>query len=355
MKRIVLIGYGTAGAVFHAPLIHACPNLELAAIVTSSPTRREQAIHHYPEVPLLDNSDAAFSEDFGFDAVVVATPHSSHVPIASRAIEAGLGVVVDKPLAIDGQQASQFADLVVTSGAVASVFQNRRWDGDFLTAAELIRDGSLGTVHVFESTFDRWRPQPRADSWRERNTAKEGGGVLMDLGPHLVDQAVSLFGPVESVYAQLNTRRADVQAEDDVLMLLQHDSGVQSRLSASATSAHPHPRFHISGSQGAYVKYGLDVQESQLRSGLLPSSPGWGEEETRRWGMLSNGVTEAPVQTSPGRWGTFYAQFAGALIDPQAGVPVPVTQLVHVSDILDAVKLSAVDRRAVPVTTSLRP
>lgn len=355
MKRIVLIGYGTAGAVFHAPLIHACPNLELAAIVTSSPARREHATHHFPEARLLDDTDAAFGEDSGFDAVVVATPHASHVPIASRAIGAGLGVVVDKPLATDGRQAAQFADLVVTSGAVASVFQNRRWDGDFLTAAELIQDGSLGTVHVFESTFDRWRPQPRADSWRERNPATQGGGVLMDLGPHLVDQAVSLFGPVGSVYAQLNTRRADVQAEDDALMLLQHDCGVQSRLSASATSAHPHPRFHISGSEGAYVKFGLDVQESQLRGGLLPGSPGWGQEEPARWGMLSNGVTERAVHTSPGRWGNFYAQFAAALSDPRAGVPVPVTQLVHVSDILDAAKLSALERRAVPVKSSFRP
>ena len=267
--RAGIAGYGLAGAVFHAPLIEAVDGLSVAAVMTRSPERAAQV----PEgVRVVQDLDALMSD---VDFVVVATANSAHVPIALAAIERGLPVVVDKPLAVTSADARQLVD----AGGRLTVFQNRRWDGDFLTVKRLIGEGALGRVTRFESRFERFRPEVSADVWRESADAAEGGGLLLDLGTHLVDQAVQLFGPPVSVHSEIDKRRPGAQVEDDVFLALEHAGGERSHLWMSVVAPLHGPRFRVSGLKDGFGSDGLDPQEGQLRDGMRPGDPGWGEAE----------------------------------------------------------------------------
>ncbi|MBP2319878.1 putative dehydrogenase [Kibdelosporangium banguiense] len=304
--RVGLIGYGTAGAVFHAPLIATTPGMTLQSVVTSR------------EVPSgvqrLDRPDQLWEDH---DLVVVATPNRTHVPLATEALHAGLPVVVDKPFAPSVAEARALTALAAERDLALTVFQNRRWDGDFLTVKELIRTGPLGRVVRFESHFDRWRPVPK-DTWKEQPGRGEAGGVLFDLGSHVIDQALQLFGPVRSVHSEVNRHRDGVQVDDDFFLALTHESGFVSHLGSSTLAAHPAPRFRVLGTTTAYTKYGLDVQESQLKSGLRPGDPGFGEEPESSWGLLG----DASVPTKHGCYQYFYNSMVSVLRD---GAPVPVS------------------------------
>jgi len=294
--RVGLVGYGLAGAVFHAPLVAATPGLELAAVVTRDPARRAKAAADFPGARLLDAPDALFAPGADVDLVVVASPNATHAPLARAAIAAGRHVVVDKPVARTAAEVTALAAAARAAGVVLAPFHNRRWDGDFRTVRRLVADGALGTVLRFESRFDRWRPAPRA-GWKEAGGPAEGTGVLYDLGPHLVDQAVTLFGPVESVYAELDRRRpGDAAVDDDAFVALRHASGVRAHLWASAAAAQPGPRFRVMGARAAYVKWGLDPQEAALAAGARPGDAGWGGEPPDRWGAL--GVEGAPGEVA---------------------------------------------------------
>ena len=324
--RVGLVGYGLAGAVFHAPLVAATPGLELAAVVTRDPARRAKAAADFPGARLLDAPDALFAPGADVDLVVVASPNATHAPLARAAIAAGRHVVVDKPVARTAAEVTALAAAARAAGVVLAPFHNRRWDGDFRTVRRLVADGALGTVLRFESRFDRWRPEPRA-GWKEAGGPAEGTGVLYDLGPHLVDQAVTLFGPVESVYAELDRRRpGDAAVDDDAFVALRHASGVRAHLWASAAAAQPGPRFRVMGARAAYVKWGLDPQEAALAAGARPGDAGWGGEPPDRWGAL--GVEGAPgdeavrpVATERGAYEQFYAGVLAAVRD---GAPPPV-------------------------------
>src|SRR4051812_42646215 len=211
-KRVGLIGYGLAGAAFHAPLIAAVPGLDLAAIVTRDEERRAGARERHPEAELLESADELWERDV--DLVVVAAPNRAHVPLAKAAIAAGVPVVVDKPLAPSAAAARELVDEAHAAGVMLTVFHNRRWDGDFLTARRLIEAGELGRVLRFESRFERWRPEIKA-GWRELPDPDEAGGVLFDLGSHLVDQALQLFGPVRRLHAEVDCRRPGARVDDD--------------------------------------------------------------------------------------------------------------------------------------------
>jgi predicted dehydrogenase len=313
--RVALAGFGLAGRVFHAPLIAATPGLELATVVTGNEERAEQARAAYPGVQVVADADAALAEH---DLFVVATPNRSHVPLALGALEAGLHVVIDKPLAVSAADGQRVVDAAREAGRVASVFQNRRFDGDFLTARGLIEAGELGDVWRFESRFERWRPEPKPGAWRERGEPDEGGGLLYDLHSHLIDQALQLFGPVASLHAEIDRRRPGVQADDDAFVALEHESGVRSHLWASAVAAQLGPRFRILGSRAAYVKWGLDPQEPQLDSGLRPGDPGYGEDPDD--GMLGTDDDKRPVKTERGRYEAYYEQLRDAITD---GAPPP--------------------------------
>lgn len=347
--RVGLVGYGLAGSVFHAPLIAATEGLALDTVVTSNPERQRQARAEFPDVRVATTPGELFDRAGELDLIVIASPNKTHVPLATTALEAGLPVVVDKPLAGTAAEARELAALAEERGLLLSVFQNRRWDNDFLTLRELIDKGDLGEVHRFESRFERWRPQLKG-GWRESGDPAEIGGLLYDLGSHVVDQALVLFGPVTSVYAESDIRREGARTDDDTFIALTHASGVRSHLYVSATTAQLGPRFRVLGSKAGYVKHGLDPQEAALREGLRPAAPGtdWGTEPEELWGRVGSGESPVtgggtPVPTLPGDYPAYYAAVARAL---RSGAPNPVTALEAAAalDVLEAARRSAQEK-----------
>lgn len=346
-----LVGYGLAGSVFHAPLIAATEGLVLDTVVTSNAERQEQARAEFPDVRVAAAADDLLARADELDLVVIASPNKTHVPLATAALKAGLPAVVDKPLAGTAAEARGLAALAEERGLLLSVFQNRRWDNDFLTLRALLAAGELGDVWRFESRFERWRPLPKG-GWRESGDPAEIGGLLYDLGSHIVDQALVLFGPAVSVYAEADVRRPGAETDDDTFIALTHANGVRSHLYASATTAQLGPRFRVLGSKAGYVKYGLDPQEAALREGERPgTATRWGTEPEELWGRLGSGESPLtgggrPVRTLPGDYPAYYAAVAEALI---GGGPNPVTALEAAAalDVLEAARRSARDKVAV--------
>ncbi|MBA0049603.1 oxidoreductase [Streptomyces sp. AJS327] len=344
--RAGLIGYGLAGSVFHAPLIAAAPDLTLDTVVTADPERRAAArAAHGDQLTVVGGVDELFARADRLDLVVVASPNRTHVTLARRALEAGLSVVVDKPLAGTAAEAYRLASLAEDRGLALSVFHNRRWDNDFLTLRALLDEGALGTVHRFESRFERWRPKPRG-VWRESGDPAELGGLLYDLGSHVVDQALTLFGPVTTVYAEVDTRRAGAEADDDTFLALAHRDGVRSHLHVSATAPLLGPRFRVLGSEAGYVSHGLDPQEAALRAGAVPGGPGWGTEPDSAWGTLGSLDARRTVPSRPGDYPAFYAAMARAV---RGAGPPPVTarEAAEGLRVLEAARTSAADGRTV--------
>ncbi|MHA6757804.1 Gfo/Idh/MocA family oxidoreductase [Streptacidiphilus sp. PAMC 29251] len=341
--RVGLIGYGLAGSVFHAPLISTTPGLELAAVVTGNPERQAQVRREHPGAQVLDDAEQLWTA--GLDLVVVASPNRTHVAQATAALEAGLAVVVDKPLAATAAEGQALASLAEQRGLVLSVFQNRRWDGDFLTVSELVRSGRLGTVNRFESRFERWRPQLKG-GWRELGDPAEAGGLLYDLGSHLVDQATTLFGPAVEVYAELDCRRPGAQSDDDAFVALRHADGTRSHLWMSAVAGDLGPRFRVLGSESAYVVDGLDGQEAALRDGGTPADPDWGVVAPADYGRLGAGDEAAPFPTLPGAYQEYYAGVAEA-VRGRAPVPVEASDAVATLAVLEAARTSAAENRVV--------
>ncbi|CAM5451129.1 oxidoreductase [Streptomyces avidinii] len=350
--RVGLVGYGLAGSVFHAPLVSATEGLVLDTVVTSDPGRAAQVREAHPDVRIAATADELLEQSPAPDLVVIASPNKTHVPLATAALTAGIPVVVDKPLAATAAEARELAALAERTGTFLSVFQNRRWDNDFLTLRRLIADGDLGEVQRFESRFERWRPQLKG-GWRESGAPEEIGGLLYDLGSHVVDQALVLFGPAVRVYAEADVRRPGAEADDDTFIALTHASGVRSHLYVSATTAQLGPRMRVLGSRAGYVKYGLDPQEGALREGLRPGDAErpWGVEPEHMWGRLGSGESPltgggTPVPTVPGDYPAYYAAVAAALRD---GGPAPVTALeaAHCLDVLEAARRSSENGEAV--------
>ncbi|MFD7886011.1 Gfo/Idh/MocA family oxidoreductase [Streptomyces bauhiniae] len=346
--RVGLIGYGLAGSVFHAPLIAATDGLVLDTVVTSNPERQEQARAEFPDVRVAATPDELFERAGELDLIVIASPNKTHVPLATAALKAGLPVVVDKPVSGTAAEARELAALADEHGVLLSVFQNRRWDNDFLTLRKLLADGALGDVWRFESRFERWRPQPKG-GWRESGDPAEIGGLLYDLGSHVVDQAITLFGPVTEVYAEAVVRRDGAETDDDTFLALTHANGVRSHLYVSATTAQLGPRFRVLGSRAGFVKYGLDPQEAALRDGARPGTESaWGVEEESLWGRLGAGESPVtgggtPVETVPGDYPAYYAAVAAAV---RGTGPNPVTALeaAETLDVLEAARRSARDK-----------
>ncbi|MCP2275506.1 Predicted dehydrogenase [Nocardia amikacinitolerans] len=344
--EVAVVGYGLAGAVFHAPLIAAEPRMRVAAVVTGSAERAEQARRAHDGVRVFPDVDTLFEDIRGIDLVVVATPNRTHAPLAARALDAGIPVVVDKPFAVTVGEAEEVVAHAERAGVALSVFQNRRWDGDFRTVRELVEGGGLGAVRRFESRFERWRPVSKG-GWREVGSAADGAGLLFDLGSHLVDQALTLFGPVHSVYGELDRRRPGIQTDDDVFLALTHENGVRSHLWMSAVAPQLGPRFRVLGADAGYVTYGLDPQEDALRAGRDPREDDWGTVEPERWGWLGAEPDLAPHPTLPGDYPAFYAEMAAAILD---GTPVPVDP----RDAVAALRVLTAARRSAESGTAQR-
>jgi scyllo-inositol 2-dehydrogenase (NADP+) len=340
--RVGVIGYGLAGSTFHAPLIAATEGLSVATIVTGDPDRRDRALRDHPGVRVVASADDLWGAAGEHELVVVAAPNHAHAELARRAVEAGLPVVVDKPLAPTAAEARAVVVYAERQGVLLTAFHNRRWDSDFLTLRRLVAGGALGEIVRYESRFERWRPQLRPGAWRETAGPAEGGGVLLDLGTHLVDQALQLFGPATHVYGEVEHRRGG-RGDDDAFVALRHGSGAYSHLWMSAVAAAPGPRLRVLGSRAAFVVAAVDGQEDALRAGRRPDdSEPWGVEPEARWGRLVRGDETEPIESEPGAWPSFYVALARAI---REGAPPPVDprDAVATLEVLDAARLAARD------------
>ncbi|HEX6458143.1 MAG TPA: Gfo/Idh/MocA family oxidoreductase [Thermoleophilaceae bacterium] len=312
--RAGVAGYGLAGEVFHAPLIDSVEGLEVAGIVTANAERADRARAAFPDAAVVGSVDELWD---AIDVLVVAAPNRAHLPLALAAFERDVPVVMDKPMASSLEEAEQMVD----AGGRLTVFQNRRFDGDFLTLQAQLAE--LGAITRFESRFERFRPEV-GPGWRELGDAAEGGGLLLDLGAHLVDQARVLFGDPLSVYAELHKRRPGAEVEDDVFLALEHERGVRSHLWMSAVAPLHGPRFRVSGLERGFASDGLDPQEPQLAEGMRPGDPGYGEAE----GLL------------PGAYERFYEGVVAWLRD-DAPPPVDPRDSLACMRVLDAARRSA--------------
>jgi scyllo-inositol 2-dehydrogenase (NADP+) len=351
--RTAVVGYGLSGSVFHAPLIAATDEMTLSAIVTADPDRAAAAAQRYPQARVVASVDELLRHREDLDLVVVASPNASHVPVALAAIRAGLAVVVDKPVAPTVAAARELRAAAIEAGVVLSVFHNRRWDGDMLTVRDLLAAGELGRVTRFESRYERWRPVPRAGVWREQATPGTAGGLLFDLGSHLIDQSQVLFGPVSTVYSEVRVLRPGAEVDDDVFLTLGHANGIRSHLYASSVAADHGPRFRVLGTAAAYVKFGLDGQEEALRSGGSPRDPGWGREPESTWGQLGTTEQTRPVPTRPGAYQEYYEQLCAALRG-RGPIPVTIDEACAVIGIIEAAKRSTRENMVVEVTPAER-
>jgi predicted dehydrogenase len=304
--RVVLVGHGLAGKVFHEPFLRSTPGLELVRIARSA--------------------DVHTMWDAAPDLVVLASPNATHVPLALEAVRRGVAVVVDKPLGLSFAEAAPLVELAASGGVPLGVFHNRRWDGDFMTARALLAAGVLGELVLWESRFERWRPAVG-------DPAKEAarGGVLLDLGPHLVDQALVAVGPVVSVHATIRAVRPGAVHDDDVQVTLGHSSGACSLLVTSAVAAQQGPRFRLLGTAASWVKHGLDGQEVGLRGGSVPVEDG---------GRLGSDEGFEQLVPRPGDWGAFYSGVAACLAG-EGPMPVTGAEGLEVLRVLDAARESA--------------
>ena len=346
--RVGLVGYGLAGAAFHAPLIRATAGLELTAIVTRDERRRRDARAANPDAAIVDSAEALFGGDPAVDVVVIATPNHTHDLLARAALGAGLHVVVDKPFTVTAAQGRALIEEARRRQRTITVYHNRRWDGDFITLRRLLQEGRLGEPLRFESRFDRWRPVPKG-GWRDDPAPEQAGGILYDLGPHVIDQALVLFGAVTQVYAELDRRRPGIQVDDDAFVALTHTNGVRSHLFMSAVAAIPGARMRMLGTRAAYVKYGVDPQEAALRqSGMLHQS-GWSEDPRDAFGRLGAGGEVESMPTDAGGYQRFYEGLVATLRD---GAPPPVDPAEAVAGlkIIEAARRSAVERRVISLS-----
>jgi scyllo-inositol 2-dehydrogenase (NADP+) len=336
--RVAIVGYGLAGRVFHAPLIAATDGLEVSAIVTANATRARQVAAEHPDARVVGSVEDLWASTRP-DLIVVATANNSHGPIASAAIEHGVPVVVEKPAAVTAAEAEALVEQADRTDVMLTVFQNRRWDADQLTLRRLIEEDALGEIGRYESRFERWRPSLDETKPRETLPPEEGGGVLLDLGVHLVDQALVLFGSVTEVYAEINSRRG-APAEDDVFVALRHASGTVSHLHASAVTPSPGPRLRVQGTAAGFLVPNLDPQEAALRAGARPDTvEEWGKPEEWEHGRLIAGERSVPVPPEPGDWPRFYTLLRDALRD---GGPPPVDP----RDAVEALRVLEAARRA---------
>lgn len=329
--RVGMVGYGMAGREIHAPLL-AVAGLPVTVVATADLGRRALAAAEQPQAAVVPDIDGLLAMRDRFDVVVLATPTGVHVQQAVAALDAGLPVVVDKPLGVDATQAAAVVDHARRFGGRLTVFQNRRWDAEQLTLRALLDGGDLGTVFRFERRWERWRPAPK-DRWRENASASEGGGLLLDLHSHLVDSAIQLFGPVTSVYAELAAH--STPAEDDAFLALTHRSGVRSHLGALSLAGAPGPRTRVLGTSAAYVVTTFEAEQTAFDS--------LADADARHTGWLVAGDSRTPVVRAPGEHADFYRRVAG-WVRGLEGAPVDPADAVAVLRVLDAARVSA--RRA---------
>jgi scyllo-inositol 2-dehydrogenase (NADP+) len=345
MVRAGVIGFGLAGQAFHAPVIRGVPGMELACILERRGTRAHE---RYPEVRVARTLEELL-EDKGIQLCVVATPNDSHFDYGRACLLAGRDVVVDKPFAPTLRESEELVRLAAEHGRLITVYQDRRWDGDFGTVKKIVASGKLGTVVEYECRYDRFRPEPKANAWRER-ADQPGAGVLFDLGPHVIDQVLVLFGEPRAITAAAFCQRETSRVDDafDVCMEYgQLRATVQARILTYA----PGPHFMIHGTKGSFVKYGMDPQEARLRGENVPDGldwgADWGEEDKKLWGTLSLvGEPSMRVKTERGDYRGFYANVRDA-VEKKAALDVTPEQALRTMRALMLAHKSSQEKRTV--------
>jgi predicted dehydrogenase len=343
--NVGLIGFGVAGRAFHAPIIQAVSGLRLAAILQRHGSSAAEA---YPQSRDVRTLDELLSID-SIRLIAIATPNTSHFPLAKQCLEAGRDVVVDKPFTLNVQEARELISLADELGRLVTVYHDRRFDGDFQTIRQLLASGELGRVVRFESHYDRFRPQLRPGAWREQ--PGPGSGILYDLGPHLIDQALVLFGVPEAITADVRHEREVSLTDDSFELLLHYPKGMRASLHSTMLAAAPRPHFVIYGSRGSFIKFGMDPQEAPLRAGQPPGGEDWGVDPQENWGTLTlsdgTSTTQRLIPTARGDYRAFYENVRDAIL----GVaPLAVTPLdaLRVMQVIELARRSSQERRTLP-------
>ncbi len=336
--RTALVGYGSVAEKMHAPLIDICPDLEFAAVVERNSNRCEEK---YPKVRTFRSLDELLEADAA-DLICITTPNEFHFPMAKQCLLAGKHVVVDKPVTIYSHEAEELEKIASVKGLVCSVFHNRRFDGDFRTLQQIVAQGTLGRLVYLESHFDRFRPSV-SENWREKEVP--GNGITFDLGSHLIDQVVLLFGKPEAIFADIQKQRKNAVADDYFDISLFYE-GFKARVTAGVLVNVPTPKFILLGEKGAYQKYFLDVQEQAFKDGKKPEGPDWGVDPEERWGKLYLENETLPYQTLPGDYRIFYQNVADAILKGEL-LKVTLPQTVSVLKLIESAFVSAKEGRKI--------
>ena len=339
MINVGLVGFGFAGRVFHAPMISSVAGLNLRAIVQR---RGDDASSLYSNATQVRSVEELLAIP-EIQLVVIATPNTSHYSLAKQCLIAGKDVVVDKPFTTTYAEATELVDLARQRGRLLTVYQNRRFDGDFRTISDLLAKNRLGRIVLFESHFDRYRMELRPDAWRERPEA--GSGIFFDLGVHLLDQALLLFGPPEAITADIRIERRGGQV-DDAFDVLLHYSQMRALLRASMIALAPDLRFLVRGETAAYVKHGIDPQEEVLKRGEVPGADSWGKEKQQSWGLLQSLDGSERVETEPGDYRLFYQNVRDAILG-KSEIAITHEQMLNVMHGVELARRSSEERRTV--------
>ncbi|MBD1396163.1 Gfo/Idh/MocA family oxidoreductase [Pontibacter sp. JH31] len=344
--NVGLLGFGMAGRVFHAPIITAVEGLQLRKIRAGRPESVALAQERYPQAEVVPD-DQCILQDDTIDLVVVATTNSTHFSLAKAALMAGKHVIVEKPFTVTSAEASELMALAKSQNKLLTVYHNRRWDSDFRTVQKVLKSNMLGRLVEYEAHFDRFRQAPKADTWKEEATP--GTSLLYDLGSHLIDQALYLFGPPHEVWADLRIQRTGSQIVDNFDVTLSYKNGLKVILKAGMLVKQPGPRFILSGEQGSFVKYGLDVQEAALKSGLSPASTvDWGVEPAEIWGRVSTEYKDlqitGTIESEAGDYRGFYQNVYNAIMGQEELVVKP-EQARHTIRVIELAMQSSLEGR----------
>ena len=326
--RVGLAGYGLAGRYFHAPLLKGC-GLELGAVLTTNPERIAHVNADYPNAAVVADMKELLAHEL--DLVIIASVNSVHVEQAIAALHAGVPTVVDKPMGRNLTETLEILKVSDETGVPVTAFYNRLYDSDSLTVKRVIQDNEIGQIFRIDSRFERYRPNLAAQSWREQSSAEEGGGLLLDLQSHLVSTALDWFGPAELISASVRSIRG--ASDDDVVLVLKHDNGVDSYLSASAIAGAPGPRIRMLGSNGALVIGELDPQEALLRAGKVPHDGKW-DVSTKSEARIIRGEVVSDLKVEDGNYARFYELVAGAIAGKNEW-PVSKAEISAVATIID--------------------
>ena len=334
--RAGLVGFGFSGATFHAPIIEAVEGLTITTVLSSN---AEKVYRSFPEMNVVSSMEELLTDE-EIELVIITTPNELHFPMAKQALEAGKHVVLEKPFTVSVEEGERLIAIAEEHGRLLSVYHNRRYDSDFLTIQQLVKEEQLGSIITYEAHYDRYRAEVR-DRWREQD--KKGSGILFDLGSHLIDQALALFGKPDGVYADIIAQREEGKTDDYFHLILHYGKKRVILHGGSLVKKHG-PRYQIHGTKGSFLKSGIDPQEEALKAGRVPGDAGWGEESREQFGVLTNEEGDHVVESLPGSYQTYYKEVYQALKENSAP-PVTTEEALKVIKVIELALKSSEEKK----------